>query len=437
MASGLPVVAPALPRLRAILGGPGEARRACSTTAPTPGALAAALDTLADADRRRRAGRRRRAPAPSSTSAGRRTAATLDAAIAAMRATTARARRDDDGRIAVTCCSSPTPSRPSRGGSGWSTYELARGLRARGDRVTVLRPRPGTPAGLRVVAGRLRRLRRPRARRPVAADPVRPQLRQERAARARGSRRSSAISSASGRIDVVHGQHLLSIPGAIAGAHAAGVPVGRHHPRLLAGLLLVGSDPRSIERDALPGVLGGDDDALRARRTPAPAWPAALPAIPYMRANLRWKAGRLAEADAIVAVSAVMARDLVARAPALAGRRVEVIPNPVDVATLDAAARPPRPRRSPTSPARTRSTSASSRLNKGVQHLVPAAVAAQACTWPLVVVGDGPDRAALERRGPRRRPRRPLHRLARSRRDAGARSRTRRCSSSRRTAPSR
>ena len=41
---------------------------------------------------------------------------------------------------------------PVSGGSGWSTYELARGLRAYGARVTVLRPRPGTPAGLRVVS---------------------------------------------------------------------------------------------------------------------------------------------------------------------------------------------------------------------------------------------------------------------------------------------
>ena len=119
------------------------------------------------------------------------------------------------------------------------------------------------------------------------------------------------------------------------------------------------------------------------------AWPAALPAIPYMRANLRWKAGRLAEADAIVAVSAVMARDLVARAPALAGRRVEVIPNPVDVATLDAAARPPAPRRSPTSPARTRSTSASSR-QQGRRSTWCRPPSRRSCTWPLVVVGDGP-----------------------------------------------
>jgi len=31
---------------------------------------------------------------------------------------------------------------PNCGGSGWSTYELARGLRARGHAVSVVQPRP-------------------------------------------------------------------------------------------------------------------------------------------------------------------------------------------------------------------------------------------------------------------------------------------------------
>ena len=39
---------------------------------------------------------------------------------------------------------------PVCGGSGWSTYELARGLRARGHGVTIVRPRPSTPSGVRV-----------------------------------------------------------------------------------------------------------------------------------------------------------------------------------------------------------------------------------------------------------------------------------------------
>ena len=38
---------------------------------------------------------------------------------------------------------------PLCGGSGWSTYELARELRRRDHEITVVRPRPGTPPGAR------------------------------------------------------------------------------------------------------------------------------------------------------------------------------------------------------------------------------------------------------------------------------------------------
>jgi hypothetical protein len=34
---------------------------------------------------------------------------------------------------------------PVCGGSGWSTYELARGLRARGHQVVIVKAAPGTP----------------------------------------------------------------------------------------------------------------------------------------------------------------------------------------------------------------------------------------------------------------------------------------------------
>ena len=38
----------------------------------------------------------------------------------------------------------PTDSFPPNcGGSGWSTYDLARGLRARGHTVLIIQPRPG------------------------------------------------------------------------------------------------------------------------------------------------------------------------------------------------------------------------------------------------------------------------------------------------------
>ena len=37
---------------------------------------------------------------------------------------------------------------PVCGGSGWSTYELARGLRMRGHGVALVQPRPGRPPGV-------------------------------------------------------------------------------------------------------------------------------------------------------------------------------------------------------------------------------------------------------------------------------------------------
>ena len=40
---------------------------------------------------------------------------------------------------------------PVCGGSGWSTYELARGLRARGHDVLIVQPKPGTSPGVRTV----------------------------------------------------------------------------------------------------------------------------------------------------------------------------------------------------------------------------------------------------------------------------------------------
>ncbi len=283
---------------------------------------------------------------------------------------------------------------PVAGGSGWSTYELARGLRAQGDRVTVLRPRPGTPAGLRLVAGAhdgfdVHELGGPSPPIPF----VRNYVKNERLARRLAPVVRDLVRERG--IDVVHGQHLLSIPGAIAGAHAAGVPavatIRDYWPVCYWSDLI-------HDRDA-PGLCPACSAGMMTRCVRAhagPAWPAALPAIPYMRANLRWKAGALAEADAIVAVSAVMARDLVARAPALAGRRLEVIPNPVDLTTLDRARQTPRPATAVEPGGPYAIYVGKLAFNKGVHHLIPAAIAAR-LPWPLIVVGDGPDRPAVER----------------------------------------
>jgi glycosyltransferase involved in cell wall biosynthesis len=282
---------------------------------------------------------------------------------------------------------------PVAGGSGWSTYELARGLRGRGDRVTVLRPRPGTPSGLRVVRGAYDGFDVHELGGPSTPIPfVRNYVKNERLAVRLAPVVHDLVRAEA--VDVVHGQHLLSIPGAIAGAHAAGVPAV------------------ATIRDYWPVCYWSDLIHDRSSATLCPAcsagmmtrcvrphaglgWPAALLAIPYMRANLRWRAARLAEADAIVAVSSVMARDLVDRAPVLATRPIEIIPNPVDVAALDAVAAGARPAAVAGIAGPYAIYVGKLAPNKGVRHLMPAATTAR-LPWPLVVVGDGPDRADLE-----------------------------------------
>jgi glycogen synthase len=119
-------------------------------------------------------------------------------------------------------------------------------------------------------------------------------------------------------------------------------------------------------------------------------WPGALPMIPYMRANLRRKQRGLAGADAIVAVSSTIANDLRARSPEIAAARVEIIPNPVDVAALRrTAAERPRPLAEPYALYLGKLAP-----NKGTTALV-SIVEQAALDWPVVVAGDGPERAAI------------------------------------------
>jgi glycosyltransferase involved in cell wall biosynthesis len=116
--------------------------------------------------------------------------------------------------------------------------------------------------------------------------------------------------------------------------------------------------------------------------------------IPYMGATLRRKRRQLSDASAVVAVSTAIARDLAQRAPELRRTRVEIIPNPVDVAALaEIRAEPPDRAADPYA-----IYVGKLAPNKGVAKLFAAIERAQ-LRWPLVVVGDGPDRAALERLG--------------------------------------
>ena len=156
---------------------------------------------------------------------------------------------------------------PVCGGSGWSTYELARGLRARGHTVIVAQPRPGAPAGrrerdydgLRVLEFGF----------PAPSLPyVRNYFKNERLYPAFTDVLSDIIERE--QIDLVHGQHVLTGLPAIEAAHRHRPAGGLHRSRLLARLLLVRSDLHPQWRIALPRVLGGNDDALH----PASRWSA-------------------------------------------------------------------------------------------------------------------------------------------------------------------
>ena len=112
--------------------------------------------------------------------------------------------------------------------------------------------------------------------------------------------------------------------------------------------------------------------------------------IPYMRAQPRAQAAGPRRADAVIAVSTTIAADLRARAPELAATRLEIIPNPVDIAA-PARDGPRRRRRRSTGPYALYLGKLAP--NKGTSHLVDV-VERAGLDWPLVIAGDGPDRDA-------------------------------------------
>lgn len=274
---------------------------------------------------------------------------------------------------------------PSCGGSGWSTYELARGLRARGHIVRVVQP----VAGRESAAGQHDGFE---VRRFPARAPSLPYLRNYAKSERLHARLAPFLRRVAGDegIEVVHGQHVMSAPAAVTAARSLGIPavvtVRDYWPVCYwSDLILDPDDSRLCPQCSVAGMTR----CIRPRA--GRAWPLALPLIPYMRRNLAFKRRLLSQADAVVAVSSAIERDLHERAPELNALRVERIPNSVDCDRLlqEAAAQPP--------PFDGRYAIYAGKLavNKGVSHLVAAAARAR-LPWPLLVVGDGPERETVE-----------------------------------------
>lgn len=272
---------------------------------------------------------------------------------------------------------------PTCGGSGWSTYELARGLRARGHHIVVVHAGSG-PAPARTYEGF--DVRRFRASGPPVPF-VRNYCKNERFYPRLAAYLRELIDRE--QIEIVHAQHVLTGPAVASAARGAGIrsvcTLRDYWPICYWGDLI-----RTMASDELcPRCSAGS--MVRCLRTHARlVWPLGVPAIPYMRANLRLKRRRLAEVDAVVAVSTALARDLRARVPELAAVRLETIPNAVNVAAMRGAAqRYPRPVDHPYA-----LFVGKLARNKGVSHLAEV-VERAGLDIPLVVVGDGPERDAL------------------------------------------
>ena len=285
----------------------------------------------------------------------------------------------------------PTDSFPPLcGGSGWSTYELARGLRARGHDVTIVQPRPGEPAGVRESEYDGFSVRRFGVAAPNLPY-VRNYFKSERLTRSLVAYLGSLLQQT--RYDIVHGQHVMTTIAAIDAAAAAGVPavatVRDYWPVCYWSDLLHTKEGFELCPECTTANM-----RLCIQPRGGTLWPLALPMIPYMQSNLARKRTGLARADAVIAVSHRIAEDLRARAPELASTRIEIIPNAVNVASIRDVARVP-----------SRDAHLAERLyavyvgklapNKGTSHLIEVIARAE-LDWPLIVVGDGPDRRALE-----------------------------------------
>ena len=275
---------------------------------------------------------------------------------------------------------------PVCGGSGWSSYELARGLRARGHRVTVVQPRPGTSTGVRErTYDGLRVLEHgsPAPRVPY----VRNYFKNERLYPVLADVLAQIITTE--QVDLVHGQHVLTCIPSIAAGRRTSIPVvctvRDYWPVCYWSDLIHTTDEAAL----CPGCSAAMMTQCIRPRAGA-LWPAALPMIPYMRANLARKRRGLAAADAIVAVSTTIAADLRARAPEIRATRLEIIPNPVNVSGLRAAGS------ASGAPLQGPYALYIGKLapNKGTSHLVPTIVKA-GLDWPLVIAGTGPDREAI------------------------------------------
>jgi glycogen synthase len=276
---------------------------------------------------------------------------------------------------------------PVCGGSGWSTYELARGLRSRGHFVLIVQPRSGIRGVRETSFDGFRILEF-----GVNAPPipyVRNYYRNEKLFADLAEYLRTIV--ASERIDIIHGQHAMTSVPSVLAARESSVPavctVRDYWPVCYWSDLIHTSKGLALCPACSAAMM------TRCVRPHAPGfWPLTLPMIPYMRANLVRKQRGIGDADAIIAVSTTIAADLRARSADIAAARVEVIHNAVDVAALrNRAAASTPPIAGPYALYLGKLAP-----NKGTANLVHV-IERSGLDWPVIIAGDGPEREAIAR----------------------------------------
>ncbi len=188
--------------------------------------------------------------------------------------------------------------------------------------------------------------------------------------------------------DVVHAQHVLSAPPSIAAGRAAGVPVvvtvRDYWPTCYF-------TTASIDGAQCPAC--GFRGMLRCMREKSPrAYWAGVPLMPYMRRNVRRKQQRLRQAAAVIAVSRYVA-DVVVR-PIVGEAATHVIPNSIDADEVCRVAA-----EAPACELPNRFLLFAGKLNplKGAGFALDV-MSRIRHSVPLVMVGEGTQRPAIERR---------------------------------------
>jgi glycogen synthase len=273
---------------------------------------------------------------------------------------------------------------PRCGGSGWSTFHLARALAARGHAIRVVKPQGGL-TGVRV-----------RRYEGISVTDFGyvlhdfPYLRNFEREQWLAVRLGGFLVEDLGRapVDVVHAQHLLSALPSIVAARESRVPivvsVRDHWPTCYF-------TTAHVPGDACPTC--GFAKLLRCMREKSPrAYWAGVPMMPYMRHSVRRRQTALRRADAVVAVSEYIAERVVR--PVVGAHATFVIPTSIDLAEVSRVCE-----ERPATPVPDRFLLFVGKISrsKGADFTLDV-LARLRHSIPLVMLGEGRERAAIERR---------------------------------------